>query len=70
MLQLLLFGVLLLVPFNTTPSFIVWSYQKLIHLSECVFLVIEAVVVVLVVMYVSQSFVNEIDEHPVIVKVH
>lgn len=30
---------------------------------------IEAVEIVLVVMYVSQSFVNEIDEQPVIVKV-
>ena len=30
---------------------------------------IEAVEIVLVVMYMSQSFVNEIDEQPVIVKV-
>lgn len=69
MLQLLLFAALLLVPFNATPFFLVWCYQKLLHLSESTFLMIEAVEIVLVVMYVSQSFVNEIDEQPVIVKV-
>ena len=70
MLQLLLFAVLLLLPFKITPSFIVWSYLKLLRLSESAFLLIEAVVVALVVMYISQSLVNEIDEYPVIVKVH
>ena len=69
MLQLLLFVGLLLLPFNTTPVFIVWSYQKVLHLSESGFLLIEAVMGVLVVMYVSQSLVNEIDEHPIVVKV-
>ena len=69
MLQLLLFAALLFLPFNTTPLFIVWSYQKILRLSESAFLLIEAVVAVLVVMYVSQSIVNEIDEHPIIVKV-
>lgn len=69
MLQLLLFAALLLLPFNTTPSLLVWCYQKLLHFSESAFLIIEAVEVVLVVMYISQSFVNEIDEQPVVVKV-
>ena len=69
MLQLLLFVGLLLLPFNTTPVFIVWSYQKVLHLSESGFLLIEAVMGVLVVMYISQSLVNEIDEHPIAVKV-
>ena len=69
MLQLLLFAALLLLPFNTTPSFLVWCYQKLLHLSESAFLIVEAMEVVLVVMYISQSFVNEIDEQPVVVKV-
>ena len=69
MLQLLLFVSLLLLPFNITPSFLVGGYQKLLHLSESAFLIIEAVEVVLVAMYISQSFVNEIDEQPVIVKV-
>ncbi|XP_068748498.1 uncharacterized protein [Montipora capricornis] len=50
MLQLLLFVGLLLLPFNTTPVFIVWSYQKVLHLSESGFLLIEAVMGVLVVM--------------------
>ncbi|XP_068748496.1 uncharacterized protein [Montipora capricornis] len=68
MLQLLLFVGLLLLPFNTTPVFIVWSYQKVLHLSESGFLLIEAVMGVLVVMYVSQSLVNEIDEHPIVGK--
>lgn len=70
MLQLLLFAVLLLLPFKITPSFIIWSYLKLLRLSESAFLLIEAVVVALVVMYISQSLVNEIDEYPVMVKVH
>lgn len=69
MLQLLLFVTLLLLPFNVTPYFIVWSYQKILHLSESAFLLTEAVLSVLVVMFVSQSIVNEIDEHPVLVKV-
>jgi len=69
-LQLLLFAVLLLLPFKITPSFIIWSYLKLLRLSESAFLLIEAVVVALVVMYISQSLVNEIDEYPVMVKVH
>ena len=69
MLQLLLFAALLLLPFKATPFFLVWCYQKLLHLSESASLIIEAVEIVLVVMYVSQSFVNEIDEQPVIVKV-
>lgn len=69
MLQLLLFVTLLLLPFNVTPHLIVWSYQKILHLSESAFLLIEAVLSVLVVMFVSQSIVNEIDGHPVLVKV-
>ena len=69
MLQLLLFVTLLLLPFNVTPYFIVWSYQKILNLSESAFLLTEAVLSVLVVMFVSQSIVNEIDEHPVLVKV-
>jgi len=69
MLQLLLFAALLLLPFSATPFFMVWCYQKLLHLSESAFLIIEAVEIVVVVMYISQSFVNEIDEQPVIVKV-
>ena len=69
MLQLLLFVTLLLLPFNVTPYFIVWSYQKILHLSQSAFLLTEAVLSVLVVMFVSQSIVNEIDEHPVLVKV-
>lgn len=52
-----------------TPHFIVWSYQKILRLSESAFLLTEAVLSVLVVMFVSQSIVNEIDEHPVLVKV-
>ncbi|KAL9982193.1 hypothetical protein ACROYT_G011004 [Oculina patagonica] len=68
MLQLLLFAALLLLPFNTTPSLLVWCYQKLLHVSESAFLIIEAVEVVLVVMFLSQSFVNQIDEQPVVVK--
>ncbi|CAH3022216.1 unnamed protein product [Porites evermanni] len=68
MLQLLLFVTLLLLPFNVTPHFIVWSYQKILRLSESAFLLTEAVLSVLVVMFVSQSIVNEIDEHPVLVK--
>lgn len=52
-----------------TPHLIVWSYQKILHLSESAFLLTEAVLSVLVVMFVSQSIVNEIDEHPVLVKV-
>jgi len=68
MLQLLLFAALLLLPFSATPFFMVWCYQKLLHLSESAFLIIEAVEIVVVVMYISQSFVNEIDEQPVIVK--
>lgn len=70
MVQLLLFAILLLLPFNTTPSFIIWTYQKVLRLSESAFLLIEAVVAVVIVMYISQSLVNEIDEHPVVVKVH
>lgn len=70
MVQLLLFAILLLLPFNTTPSFIIWTYQKVLRLSEPAFLLIEAVVAVVIVMYISQSLVNEIDEHPVVVKVH
>ena len=69
MLQLLLFVTLLLLPFNVTPHLIVWSYQKILHLSESAFLLTEAVLSVLVVMFVSQSIVNEIDEHPVLAKV-
>lgn len=69
MLQLMLFAVLLLLPFKITPLFIVWSYQKLLGLSESGFLFIEAVVAVLAVMYISQSLVDEMDEHPVAVKV-
>lgn len=68
MLQLLLFAALLFLPFSATPFILVWCYQKLLHLSEPLFLMIEAVEIVLVVMYMSQSFVNEIDEQPVIVK--
>jgi len=70
MLQLVLFAGLLLLPFNATPFLLVWCYQKLLLLSEPEFLIIEAVEIVLVVMYISQSFVNEIDEQPVMVKVH
>ena len=69
MLQLLLFAALLFLPFNTAPAILVWCYQKLLHLSGFAFLIIEAVQAVLVVMYISQSFVNEIEEKPVIVKV-
>lgn len=70
MLQLVLFAGLLLLPFNATPFLLVRCYQKLLLLSEPAFLIIEAVEIVLVAMYVSQSFVNEIDEQPVMVKVH
>ena len=69
MLQLLLFTALLLLPFSTIPFILVWCYQKLLHLSEPTFLVLEAVGIVLAVMNISQSFVNEIDEQPVIFKV-
>ena len=68
-IQLLLFVALLLLPFSATPFFLVWCYQKLLHLSESAFLITEAVEIVLIVMYISQSFVNEIDEQPVIAKV-
>ena len=69
MLQLLLFAGLLLLPFNSTPAFIVWGYQKFLLLSESGFLLIEAVMGVLTIMFISQSLVNEIDEHPAVVKV-
>ena len=69
MLQLLLFAGLLLLPFNSTPAFIVWGYQKLLLLSESGFLLIEAVMGVVTIMFISQSLVNEIDEHPAVVKV-
>ena len=70
MLQLVLFAGLLLLPFNVTPFLLVRCYQKLLLLSEPAFLIIEAVEIVLVAMYISQSFVNEIEEQPVMVKVH
>ena len=69
MLQLLLFAGLLLLPFNSTPAFIVWGYQNFLLLSESGFLLIEAVMGVLTIMFISQSLVNEIDEHPAVVKV-
>lgn len=69
MLRLLSFAVLLFLPFNTAPTIVVWCYLKLLHCSEFALLFVEAIQVVLVVMYISQSFVNEIEDQPVIVKV-
>ncbi|CAH3155605.1 unnamed protein product [Pocillopora meandrina] len=68
MLQLLSFAVLLFLPFNTAPTIVVWCYLKLLQCSEFALLFVEAIQVVLVVMYISQSFVNEIEDQPVIVK--
>ena len=69
MLQLLSFAVLLFLPFNTAPTIVVWCYLKLLQCSEFALLFVEAIQVVLVVMYISQSFVNKIEDQPVIVKV-
>ena len=69
MLQLLSFAVLLSLPFNIAPTIVVWCYLKLLQCSEFALLFVEAIQVVLVVMYISQSFVNEIEDQPVIVKV-
>ncbi|XP_022780852.1 uncharacterized protein LOC111322078 isoform X2 [Stylophora pistillata] len=68
MLQLLSFAVLLFLPYNTAPTILVWCYQKLLQCSEFAFLFVEAIQVVLAVMYISQSLVNEIEDQPVIVK--
>lgn len=56
-------------PFNIAPTIVVWCYLKLLQCSEFALLFVEAIQVVLVVMYISQSFVNEIEDQPVIVKV-
>ena len=69
MVQLMLFAVLLLLPFNITPTFVVWCYGKFLLFLDPVFSVIEVVQVVLVIMYSSKSFINEIDEQPVKIKV-
>ena len=69
MLRLLSFAVLLFLPFNTAPTIVVWCHLKLLQCSEFSLLFVEAIQVVLVVMYISQSFVNEIEDQPVIVKV-
>ena len=70
MLQLALFALLFFLPVNVTPPLVIWIYEKLLSFSEPVVSVIEAVQIVLVVMFISQALVNQIEERPVLIKVY
>ena len=67
--QIGLFGVLLSVPINLVPYLFLWVYDKLIWLSEPVFLTIEAVEVVRISVRTSLRMSNRIQEQPFLMKV-
>ena len=67
--QTALFCILLALPITVVPYLFLWVYDKLIWLSEPVFLTIEAVEVVRVSVRTSSRVAEQIDEQPLLMKV-
>ncbi|XP_028396389.1 uncharacterized protein LOC114520343 isoform X1 [Dendronephthya gigantea] len=68
MVELVLFISLLFLPINVTPPIAVWFYEKLLYLSSPILSVFEAINIVLIIMKGSQMVVDQIEEHPNVVK--
>ena len=69
MLHVALFAVLVFLPVNITPWVAVWAYEKLLLVCVPLLSLLEPVIAVLGIMFVSQSLVDEIEERPALVKV-
>ena len=64
LLQLAVTVALLSLPLSVTPALVVWIYDKLLWLSEPIWLTVEAVGVVYITVTISRKLVQRMDKRP------
>lgn len=64
LLQLAVTIGLLSLPYSITPTLLVWVYDKVLWVSEPIWLTVEAVGVVYIIVNISRKLVQRMDENP------